>query len=265
MNRFMKQVKFLAVALTILMGVTFTSCMNGEENTVQTPTEFVKVESDFPLTFKTAYGIKLVAQNTPIEFEPYSTKIAILQYRFDTATQPIDQNTKKINVEVLYVEGVDGKCYEVATETDYSAANAAIMTMEIPTQYGSIKPAYFDKNYLVLPIGYRYKDVDGDALKEELKKHNFDLIYVTEKTKVGDTEMKLYLRHIIADSETTERKKTTYTYKAYDLSAAISQFENQSKEKLNSIKIYTQENQNSDKLGEEAQENNYPLDYKFEE
>ena len=57
----MKQMKFLLVALmTVLMGMSVTSCMNGDDNTIYTGPAFAKCTNYFPATFELANGQKLV-------------------------------------------------------------------------------------------------------------------------------------------------------------------------------------------------------------
>ena len=49
----MKQMKFLLVALmTVLMGMSVTSCMNGDDNTIYTGPAFAKCTNYFPATFE---------------------------------------------------------------------------------------------------------------------------------------------------------------------------------------------------------------------
>ena len=56
----MKQVKILMLALVVLMGVGFTSCMNGDDDTTVRRDAFVKVYTGGlgSIYYKDAYGIK---------------------------------------------------------------------------------------------------------------------------------------------------------------------------------------------------------------
>ena len=59
----MKQMKFLLVALmAVVMGLSVTSCMNGDDNTIVQRTDFVRVVQDFPVYFKNMAG------NIAVEF-----------------------------------------------------------------------------------------------------------------------------------------------------------------------------------------------------
>ena len=60
----MKQMKFLLVALmTVLMGMSVTSCMNGDDNTIYTGPAFAKCTNYFPATFELAI-ISLILHNS---------------------------------------------------------------------------------------------------------------------------------------------------------------------------------------------------------
>ena len=55
----MKQVKILMLALVVLMGVGFTSCMNGDDDTTVRQDAFVKVVSSMGVTwFEDANGFR---------------------------------------------------------------------------------------------------------------------------------------------------------------------------------------------------------------
>ena len=48
----MKQMKFFLVALmAVVMGMSVTSCMNGDDNTIVQRNDFVRVVQDFPVYF----------------------------------------------------------------------------------------------------------------------------------------------------------------------------------------------------------------------
>ena len=83
----MKQMKFLLVALmTVLMGMSVTSCMNGDDNTIYTGPAFAKCTNYFPATFELANGQKLVVNELSMSNLNIG-EIYFFYYQFDTAQQ----------------------------------------------------------------------------------------------------------------------------------------------------------------------------------
>ena len=76
----MKQMKFLLVALmTVLMGMSVTSCMNGDDNTIYTGPAFAKCTNYFPATFELANGQKLVVNELSMPNLNISFTISLTQ------------------------------------------------------------------------------------------------------------------------------------------------------------------------------------------
>ena len=95
----MKQMKFLLVALmTVLMGMSVTSCMNGDDNTIYTGPAFAKCTNYFPATFELANGQKLVVNELSMPNLNIG-EIYFFYYQFDTAQQP--GNSQTLMQEVL--------------------------------------------------------------------------------------------------------------------------------------------------------------------
>jgi len=97
----MKQMKFLLVALmTVLMGMSVTSCMNGDDNTIYTGPAFAKCTNYFPATFELANGQKLVVNELSMSNLNIG-EIYFFYYQFDTAQQPGNSQTLDVTLYAL--------------------------------------------------------------------------------------------------------------------------------------------------------------------
>lgn len=223
----MKQMKFLLVALmTVLMGVSVTSCMKGDDNTIYTGPAFAKCVSSFPATFELANGQKLVVNELTMT-DLTQGDIYFFYYQFDTAQQP--GNSASLNVTLYGGSAplaISAKYNERPTEANESnTANAPLYAFnsDISTQ-----PGLLFNEYVVIPIMYWVKlESTDDKQKEELNKHSFVLTYDFKNLTAGSTELVLSLNHVINDGpeESVDRNKyTPLPYRAYNLSDAISAF-----------------------------------------
>lgn len=99
----MKQMKFLLVALmTVLMGMSVTSCMNGDDNTIYTGPAFAKCTNYFPATFELANGQKLVVNELSMPNLNIG-EIYFFYYQFDTAQQPGNSQTLDVTLYAMEV------------------------------------------------------------------------------------------------------------------------------------------------------------------
>ena len=223
----MKQMKFLLVALmTVLMGMSVTSCMNGDDNTIYTGPAFAKCTNYFPATFELANGQKLVVNELSMPNLNIG-EIYFFCYQFDTAQQPGNSQTLDVT---LYAGSTPTSISAKSTEgpeelrEEYNKANAPLYTFNSDT---STQPGILFNEYLVIPIMYWVKvESTDDKQKEELNKHSFILTYDFKNLTSGSTTLELTLNHVINDGseEGVERNKYTSTYKAYKLDRAISDF-----------------------------------------
>ena len=97
----MKQMKFLLVALmTVLMGMSVTSCMNGDDNTIYTGPAFAKCTNYFPATFELANGQKLVVNELSMSNLNIG-EIYFFYYQFDTAQHFMQEVLRLLLVQNL--------------------------------------------------------------------------------------------------------------------------------------------------------------------
>ena len=103
----MKQLKFLMIVFTLMMGVSFTSCM-GESDPTVSPVATLKVVSAYPYTFQYPNdGLKIVASNTSELLTDNSVNLGLgdiifLQYTYNSEEQPLTSETKEITAKSNY-------------------------------------------------------------------------------------------------------------------------------------------------------------------
>lgn len=244
----MKQVKFFLVALmAAVMGVSVSSCMNGENDpTVQTG-DVVRANM-ITGGFTDRNGMKLVPSTPSI----LSGDMYFINFQYDSST--LTANSKTVDITLMSTPTcIDGK------EISSSVVEPNVAIYGFSSSY--IIPFLFDSNTLVIPFYYWLKNVSGKDLETELAKHDFTLYYDSEKIKEGDTELDLYLSHKINDEDLTGRGVYTGEYKAFNLRYVISEFKEKSKSSLSKINLHAKVNSNSYKL-DEANDAKVTLDYK---
>ena len=75
----MKQMKFLLVALmAVVMSVSVTSCMNGENNPVYTGLAVAECVSTYPATFAVSNNQKLVVKDATLLDLKYGKRICFI-------------------------------------------------------------------------------------------------------------------------------------------------------------------------------------------
>lgn len=260
----MKQVKFLMVALTVLMGTMVTSCMNGESDPTVGGTFFMKVTSTYPYAFEfSGSSVKYVAVNSDklLTSDLNSGDIVYVGWSYNSEEQIVDNNTKKINVTVSGVQKLTSHSY-VSENKGENYQNATINNLGgNDTPMGeSKKILYFDKNTIILPILFLYEKSDV-----ALSKHTFTLVYDNTEVQSGDSEIKFYLRHM-----NNEDKPATVgaAYKAFDIEEALSHFKETTGKKPSRVVVLTNETNKSGSCSlEDAKKDlqTYSEDYKFED
>ena len=239
--RTMKMAKFKIwmVALTLIMGVSFTSCMNSDES--ESPYDgagmFYVVNSYMGSYFEDPAGNKLhptsasvLAMETNYGFKMSETKLAVIYYKFvkeETGTAKTSTSTTPQSYDIVLVsaaacDGPDLITTETQVEMEESVTENAPIVSLTPTvntgyTYQELKPAFYDKKTLVLPIAWRMENSS-----EKLAQHKFNLVYVTSDTENSATDLVLYLRHDRGTDEKTD--VGTYTQDGYNIEEAIAHF-----------------------------------------
>lgn len=256
---FMKQVKFFLVALmAVVMGMSVTSCLKGEENNTVQGSLFVKVSPyDFPPSFVDAAGGKWIPTNATVDA---SKSMALISFQYDRTT--VEPNATSINVTLVKDPYYFDKSYVTSAEPE--VGNAPMYTLEPESYYGTIKGGFFDKNTLILPLTYWYKKYNNTTEKEkyeaEMNAHSFKM-YCDVATDFKDGVLTLTLVHDVnGGEENVKREDRIMDYKAFDISSVLSGI---GEKTVNSVKVKVMENQSSDSY-KDASEKLYNIEYKFE-
>lgn len=279
----MKQVKFLMVALTILMGAMVTSCMDGEENTIVQGLEPMRVNSGYmgmPSTFISGSGIEVVPSNSTMADDlPSDTKMAYVYYQYDRALQTITENTESIKVELLAKpQRIDAPLVVVANEEDPQDAKATHTVTTLSFNGGYLTPFIFPVSedvspsrlaeyFLIVPVSYKIKSVTKqEEFDAELKLHSLTAVCYAEE--MSGTTLTLHLRHAINEpvdpDKEVSRTVDQVEYKGYDLANAIENFRQKVGHLPTKVVVKAMENQSSNKL-DGGSEKTYDREIKIEE
>lgn len=260
----MKQLKFLMIAITLLMGISFTSCI-GEGDPTVTNVAFGRVTESFPrVVIESNYGVKFNATNDLTGLSLYTGDYVYFQYSYDSDLQKVDQNTKSIDANITIGEKIANRSAVTAADKGESYENVTILQIgdgPNTTSNYSIQFMYYDKSKLIVPLFFLVKE----ASKESLEKHDFTLVYDEESVKAGDTEIVFYLRQ---RSSETEAKKTVLSYKMFDINRALEQFKVTTGNKPTKVVIYANETKDntSDALDKKKEElTKYAVVYDFKD
>jgi hypothetical protein len=263
----MKQMKFFALVLTFLMGVSLTSCIDEGESSTAAGSIVKVVNYMGTVHFEGANGIKYyptTASLATVESTyKFSTSSNVAYIYFSSAvanTSSTGQTTDSYTVELTYAVSLDSKTEMPSARgaSNDSVSTAPIITL---TAGGSNNVFMMDKQ-LVLGATYYTS-----------KLHYFTLVYYPEETTATSSELNLYLRH--NSKGDTSKDATSYDYvmsnlafmplyyKAFDLSRIIYDFQMNTGKTTFTINVETQESSMGIIL-DDATTKKYTLTYKEE-
>lgn len=245
----MKQVKLLMVALTLLMGMSFTSCLKGDDNTIATPLAIAKCTDYFPPTFTLGDGQKLVIDDASLS-SVIPGNIYIFYYQYDTAAQSPTAPSLTVTLPNGAPVSISAKSNE-GPQSSAVVANAPLYVLTGMVNNGQVSPSLlFSNEYLFVPTFFWVKnEIDASKLKEELEKHAFIITYDTETMASGEPLL-LTINHVISDNteETVVRDRYTYEYKVYDLSYAVRAYTSKTGASPTKIKVQAMVNTSKNSL-----------------
>ena len=255
----MKQLKFLMVAFTLLMGVSFTSCLNDDAG------ESMYDGIGYVRTVMGNYFVDLygntyhptMASVTEMEaqgFKMSGTDLAQIAFKYveDTpATKaeggtftPQDYRIKLVSAIAVdsystkHVSSVENMEMEAIPET------APIVILEPTDNYGqTYKPWMYGAEMLVLPISWKMENKE-----EMLKQHTMELVYINDESNESSTELVFYLRH----NKGTDTKTDVFAVrnKAYDVRQIMSDFKGKHGSYPTTIRIKAKTDMDGAKLPE---------------
>jgi len=255
---FMKQVKFFLVALmAVVMGMSVTSCMNGDDNHNVTMTVPVKYNYG---SFLMGDATTKLVPTTELGFLDGNMYIISCQYDQSQVTA----NSTSIPVTLLSTPlCIDPKDNERLSAIKSEPTNPLY---SLDKQQSSL--VYYDKNTIVLTMPYWVKVTNSSVEESEVKKHSFILYYNPDEIKSTDTKLNLYISHRVNDEEgeSVTRSNFTYAYRAYSISSALNAFSSKTEGKLPKyLVLKAQTNNSKDELKEENGETSVEYDYAFTE
>ena len=250
------------VALTLLMGITFTSCLDSDDSPAVGYSLGRCVASYPPRFYDLATGKELILSGSA------TTMYTVGNIYSFYYTVPEGQATDAKEYTVLLYNNnepanISAKSSEGPMSVSYMAEEANVpmymLSGSINTNYGSstVEPAVCNfgghKYLMVTPVFWYKNETTSEALKKEIEKHSFIISYNEEGMKSGDTELVLTLNHVVTDP-TEKRDRWSYLdLRAYDLASAIETFQEKTGSQPTRIKVVTMANDASNSL-EDARE-----------
>lgn len=230
----MKQLKFLMVAFTLLMGVSFTSCLNDDAG------ESMYDGIGYVRTVMGSYFVDLygntyhptMASVTEMEaqgFKMSGTDLAQIAFKYveDTPATKAEGGTftpQDYRIKLVSAIAVDSYSTKHVSSVENMEAEAMpetapIVTLEPTDNYGQTynKPWMYGAEMLVLPISWKMENKE-----EMLKQHTMELVYIEDESNESSTELVFYLRH----NKGTDTKTDVFAVrnKAYDVKQIMSDF-----------------------------------------
>lgn len=231
----MKQIKFLMMALTLLMGVTFTSCLDsGDSESTFDWAGYVYVRSYMGgVYFKDQAGNTLyptsasLAQVEANGFKVSDSKFALIYVKHvdKEGTTPKDATNpstpQKFDVALVGFQEIEYNQTVIANdknEMDQRAPETApVITLSVNDGFSVVNPMYYDDQVLLMPISW---GLTND--KDKFKQHKLYLACRIDEIKPADTDLTFYVRH---DRGEDKEQQTYYAAMyAYEVNQAVEQF-----------------------------------------
>lgn len=193
---FMKQLKFLMVAFTLLMGVSLTSCLSDDAGEsmydgigyVRTVMGTYFIDPNGNTYYPTSSSVvEMEAQG----FKMSEANLAYIAFKYveDTPTTKADANTtpKTFRIKLVSAAAVDSyQTEEAASIEDMETMvpeNAPIVTLEPTDNYGqTYKPWMYGTEMLVLPVSWK---MENDVFAVRNKAYDIENIMESFKAKNG--------------------------------------------------------------------------------
>lgn len=259
----MKQLKFLMVAFTLLMGVSFTSCLNDDAG------ESMYDGIGYVRTVMGSYFVDLygntyhptMASVTEMEaqgFKMSGTDLAQIAFKNveDTPATKAEGGTftpQDYRIKLVSAIAVDSYSTKHVSSVENMEAEAMpetapIVTLEPTDNYGqTYKPWMYGAEMLVLPISWKMEN-KMENKEEMLKQHTMELVYIEDESNESSTELVFYLRH----NKGTDTKTDVFAVrnKAYDVKKIMSDFKEKHGSYPTTIRIKAKTDMDGAKLPE---------------
>lgn len=220
----MKQLKFLMVALTLLMGVSFTSCLDSGDSE-STEYGYFRTQSYMGTCFFVDLAgnryyptVESLSAMTSNGFKAESADLVFINFKWAdelSGNGGSSSTATDHNIVLMSITPIDSyKAMSLSSETELeNFENAPIVTLTPPTNsyYGSstLAPMLYGSQMVILPVSWKM-----EYKAEALAQHTFTLAYV-EEAQQNDSELVLYLCHDKGTDEKTDF--TNVAFKAFDI------------------------------------------------
>lgn len=199
----MKQMKFLAIAFTLLMSVAFTSCMDSGTNSNPQGAAIVEVVDSYMgfTTMKTGditfnpTSASLATVGTTNGFKPSSTDIAYILYEYDpeSSDNANFETTKKLTIDLKFAISLDATSHVTEAGSSRDSVSTAPI-IEIAKNAVATDQEFHIMNNRYLTAGINYY-LSGS------KMHTFTLVCHPEEITADAEDLKVYLRHRSQEKE----------------------------------------------------------------
>lgn len=226
----MKQLKFLMVAFTLLMGISLTSCLDSDNESAYDGWGY----------FRTVHymGSSYFVDLSGYKYYPTEASVAAMKaggFDIDKADlvyiyfKNVEQADGGSITGGKYIQLVSVNAFDsyyaktVQSESDMESTvtdNAPILTLNPRDNYGNTyTPMLYGPEMVILPIYWRMENK-----QETMKQHSFSLVYINNEIQANSKELVLYLRH---DRGTdTKSDANALVINAYDISSIMKNFKN---------------------------------------
>ncbi|WP_291535150.1 hypothetical protein [Bacteroides sp.] len=253
----MAKFKIWMVALTLIMGVSFTSCVESDP-TVTNPA-IGQVESILPLVIKTPDGTKFTAANSLGDMNYTYNDFMYFIYSFNSDEQ--DVTSKNITATISSIVKLNSGYAMSSSDKGESNETATIVQIgDNPTNSAYYHFSYYDEYHVVVPIYY--------LAEKEITKHSFTLYYDESEFEAASGMLKLYLRHRSEEEKSTLMVSYPLYYNVFDVRSALMAFQSETGSLPAKITIYANETSksNSDKLEDKKEElTAYTVEYPYKD
>ena len=228
----------MLVALTLIMGLSMTSCLNSNEGS-SISYAFLRVKGAYGMyyfqdalgstIYPTSSSLALVEAST--DFRMSETNLAYVAFEFvededGNSAQSLAESTEPqtYTIDLKAATSLDGPevvISQTLADMEYDAPETApVITLSMSTGYGTeqVKPYLYDLETLVLPIQF---NLTNDQDKFEM--HRLVLACSVEEMQEGTTDLVFYLRH---DRGEDEGREVHYSqWYGYDIRYAVEEFQ----------------------------------------
>lgn len=258
----MKQLKCLAVALTLLMGAMMSSCLSSDDSETYDVYTVVLVKGYMGmLYFEDAAGVTYYPTSEYLADETLSSTLTSARFGVIVGNKvestEASSNRVDFTLKTFYEYPYDGAVV-VDTERDMEVLapeNSPIISATINDGYSQVIPGQFNNDVIIVPLAWALES------SETYSKHKLALACNVEEINEGDTELVLYVRHDNGGDEKND--KYFASYYGYSIESALEAFAELNNGAYPSkVVIKTHETQNLDITEMPEDYTEYTIDYK---